>query len=232
MTRKTFRRGTVAVLAGASLMPLSAAQADPPPAQSSQGPSLSLGVARDTELGRAVRISGRLTGTSRPGGQRVALVGDEHPFGGNTPVATTTTTATGTYAFTVRPRRNSRFQATAAGATSLVRTVYVAPRVNFGIYPRPGNRVEVRAVIVGVPPIVQGDRRVFFYFKAQGTTLYRRLTFRTLSRPAGNFLRAVALVPRPPGSGEGIYLVCGKDPFIVGMGRPFLFRQCGELSFR
>lgn len=228
MSRRTFRRASVALLAGAGLVPLGAAQADPP-ARSSQGAALSLGVVRDAQLGNAVRVSGRLTATPTPGGQQVQLVGDAHPFDRNVAVATTTTQANGTYAFTVRPQRNTRFQATAAGATSRVGTVYVIPRISFGIYNRPGNRLEVRAVITGVPPIAQGDKRAYFYFVAEGSTVYRRVAARTLARPAGNVLRAVALVPRP--RSDGSYLVCGKDPFIVGMGRPFRFPGCGSLTF-
>lgn len=229
------RRCAVLALAAGATMAFgqgAQAQSTTGPQARQAAPALSLGTVRDTVLGRTVRVSGRLTGVAQRAGQQVALVADDNPYGTYTPVATATTNAAGAYSFTVRPVRNTRFRASAAGATSSVRTVFVVPRLGLGIYGRPGGRVEIRAVITGTPPIASGDRTTYFYFRPFGSTLFRRIAVRELAGPFGNVLRAVALVRKPSSNGAGTYLYCSKDPFIIGMGRPFFQRGCGQLSFR
>lgn len=219
---------TAALAAGAATAAAGPAEAQPQAHQSAA--ALSLGAKRDIQLGQAVRLSGRLTGVARRAGQRVELLADQHPYGdGYALAAAGTISATGTYGFTVRPQRNTRYRAQASGATTLVRTVFVTPRLGLGIYNRPGRRVELRAVVVGTPPLITGDNTVYFYFKASGSRIYHRVAVREITGPFGNVLRAVALIPAPSAS-RGTFLYCSKDPFIIGMGRPFLFRACGQLT--
>lgn len=83
------------------------------------GPSknaLSLSAAPHTVvLGKAATLSGQLTGPGRTG-QTVVLKASPYPYSAPyAPTGQTTTTSTdGSFSFTVRPRRNMRYEATAA----------------------------------------------------------------------------------------------------------------------
>jgi hypothetical protein len=122
------RLAVAACAAAATALPAAALAAPPSPHQLSISAQPSPVV-----FGKSVAITGKLTGTDSAG-ETVTLRDDPFPFdkfGNPTP---TTTTADGSYAFTVKPTVNTKYQATAkskAPATSSELTVLVAARVGF-----------------------------------------------------------------------------------------------------
>jgi hypothetical protein len=100
-------------------------------------------------FGSSVAITGKLTG-SESGGEDVVLRDDPFPFGNFTNPTSTTTKPDGTYAFTVKPTVNTKYQAEAkskAPATSPELTVLVATRVGFVVSdktPKIGQTVAFR----------------------------------------------------------------------------------------
>jgi hypothetical protein len=91
--------------------------------------------------------------------------------------------------------------------------------------------VTLRAAITGTPPIVLGNRTLYWYFRARGAPLWRRVAVSQLQGPFGNVVRSTA-VAREPGR-PGTFLYCVKRLFILGMGPVLgLHRNCGALSAR
>jgi hypothetical protein len=100
-------------------------------------------------FGKSVAITGKLTGTDS-GGETVTLRDDPFPFSKFGNPTNTTTKTDGTYAFTVAPTVNTKYQATAKSkspATSPVLTVSVATRVGFvvgDLTPKVGQKVTFK----------------------------------------------------------------------------------------
>jgi hypothetical protein len=120
------RFAVVALAATATAIPAAATAAPPTPHQ------LSISAAPNPVVfGKTVAITGKLTG-SDSAGETVTLRDDPFPFSNFGNPTSTTTKADGTYAFTVAPTVNTKYEATAkskAPATSPALTVLVAPRV-------------------------------------------------------------------------------------------------------
>ena len=122
------RFAVAAFAAAATALPAAAIAAPPTPHQ--------LSIAANPNpvvFGKSVAITGKLTGADS-GGEDITLREDPFPFGNFTNPTGTTTKADGTYAFTVKPTVNTKYQATAkskAPAESPVLSVLVATRVGF-----------------------------------------------------------------------------------------------------
>lgn len=100
---------------------------------------------RTVVFGKAVTLSGLLTTGGTPtAGQSVAL--SMAQFGGSvfTHLATLTTTSTGTYSTTTKPKKLTAYEGTAIGVTSIPRvTVQVAQRLKLSVRRR-GGKVYVK----------------------------------------------------------------------------------------
>lgn len=114
-------------------------------------------------VGRATRLEGRLLFEARrESGQRVSIEADPWPYDRFRPIGTVTTRRYGLFMFPVRPARNTRYRAVAAGVRSddtLIR-VWATPRVRLRVVGAP--RVEVALTIV-VPPGLPVRPRVEWY---------------------------------------------------------------------
>lgn len=205
-----------------------------PKARASQSPAaLTIAPTRvDLVLGNLVRINGRLSSVTPLGGHRVELVADPFPYGDPAAVASTTTAGDGRYSFLRRPGRNTVYRVQAAGATSRLRTIYVAPRNGLGIYQR-GARVELRAVVTGTPPITPGGTTLYWYVRVQGSSIFRRIATSRLAPITSRSLRSVIVVrdPRRPGQAAR-FVYCARRPFLIGQGRPIAATRCGAPTAR
>ncbi|MEA2124708.1 MAG: hypothetical protein QOI80_1490, partial [Solirubrobacteraceae bacterium] len=122
------RLAVAACAAAATALPAAALAAPPSPHQLSIS-----ALPNPVVFGKSVAITGKLTGTDSAG-ETVTLRDDPFPFDKFGNPTSTTTTADGSYAFTVKPTVNTKYQATAkskAPATSSELTVLVAARVGF-----------------------------------------------------------------------------------------------------
>lgn len=183
---------------------------------------------RTVVLGGTVRISGRLTGVARPAGQRVELISDEYPYGNPGLAASGVTRANGTYSFLVRPARNTRYFAQASGDRTLVRTILVPPRNSLGAYQRPGGRLYLLAVMRGTAPLMPSATTLYWYWRATGTRVFRRLGSSPITGPAGSSMRSSLTVrdPRRPGT-SAQFFYCAKRSFLLGHGPLVVDTRCG-----
>lgn len=138
------RLAVAAFAAAATALPAAALAAPPSPHQ------LSISAAPNPVVfGKTVAITGKLTGADNAG-ETVTLREDPFPFNNFGNPTSTTTKADGTYAFTVKPTVNTKYQATAKSkspATSPELTVLVAPRVGFvvgDLTPKVGQKVTFK----------------------------------------------------------------------------------------
>jgi hypothetical protein len=95
-------------------------------------------------FGRAVRLSGKLTGPNNAG-RNVNVQGDPFPFDNFGNVASATTNASGDYSVTQRPTVNTRYQARSGNEQSGIVTIRVRPAVSLRLSdstPRRGQRVR------------------------------------------------------------------------------------------
>jgi hypothetical protein len=140
----------IGIVAGALMIPGVAGAKKPPAKPPGQVPTLTAGAAPNPVVfGQVTVVSGRLSGTSRNGGQTVQLSSDPFPYGVFAPGPTTLTAPNGNYAFTaVRPDRNTLYrvrETTGAMLTSSVVLVGVRLSVTFYVSdstPRRGQRVH------------------------------------------------------------------------------------------
>lgn len=142
---RTKRLAVAASAAAATAIPVAAALAAPPSPH-----QLTIAAKPNPVVfGKSVAITGKLTGADS-GGEDITLREDPFPFDTYKLSAFTTTKADGTYALTVKPTVNTKYQATAkskAPAESPELTVLVAPRVGFvvgDLTPKVGQRVTFK----------------------------------------------------------------------------------------
>jgi hypothetical protein len=130
---------TAIVIAMAGLLPAAAI------AQKKQPGNLTLTAPETVKFGRAVTLSGKLTGPNNDN-KAVTLREDPFPFATFDDVApTATTNAQGDYSFVRSPTVNTRYQTRQGGVESQVVTVLVSPTITLGLSdrtPRAGRRVR------------------------------------------------------------------------------------------
>jgi hypothetical protein len=94
-------------------------------------------------FGSPTVLSGRITGGNN-GGLTVTLQGAPHPFTTfNNAVATTTTSSSGRYSFTRRPRLHTRYRVRIGAALSPTVTVFVRQRVSLFLSDRTPRRGQI-----------------------------------------------------------------------------------------
>jgi hypothetical protein len=129
-------------------------------------------------------------------------------------------------------RRNTRYRATAAGATSRSITIYAYPRFGFGRARPAGRKIRV-TMRVRAPGVRFGGRRLFLYYDRRGDN-------RGLRRLAGGRLRgrsrARAILRFRPLRRAGrrdVVLACVRGQLKMRLGRPSpLTRRCGARRLR
>jgi hypothetical protein len=133
-------------LAALGLVPAATA-APKPPKPPKPGPGSTLSIAAKPSpvvFGRTSVISGKLVGTN-VSGQTVTLRSDPYPYDKFANAGTTTTSATGDYAFAQKPTVNTRYQARIGGLESAIVTLPVRPAVSLRLSdytPKRGQRVR------------------------------------------------------------------------------------------
>jgi len=122
-----------------------AATAAPKPPKPGPGSSLSIAAKPSPLLfGRTSTVAGKLTGTN-VSGQTVTLRSDQAPYDKFANAGTTTTNASGDYAFAQKPTVNTRYQARIGNLQSAVITLPVRPAVSLRLSdytPQRGQRVR------------------------------------------------------------------------------------------
>src|SRR5436190_1271878 len=137
-------------------------------------------VAARTQLrfGRSTQITGRLSGLpGGSGGVALQLEADPYPFRSLREMASTTTQADGSYAYTVAPRRNTRYRVVAAGppaVQSAVLRLTVNPAFRIRLRDRRLGRVRIAIVALHPAGMRWGDRRTLWYLGQPGRSRLRR----------------------------------------------------------
>jgi hypothetical protein len=153
--------------------------------------ALSLGASsRDVVLGERVRLRGRLT--RRPSGageagRRVVLQADPFPFDGFRTVARTRTGERGGFAFSQRPRRNTRYRvaAPAQEVTTSPLTVYADLRGGVASFTSRGDSATVR-IFIEVPSYARlPGRRAHVYLYHRDRPRGRHVGSALLQRGSG-----------------------------------------------
>jgi hypothetical protein len=128
--------------------------------------------------GKSTKITGRLTGQSASGA-RIELQKSPYPYNGFVHHATKSASSNGSYSFTVKPDRNTRYRVHLVNTTTVsgVRAIYVDGVTKWKLKFKKGNRtIKVSfnftfspqldtSLFVGVP--------VRWYFRTQGQKFHR-----------------------------------------------------------
>ena len=194
------------------------------------GPSLTLLPARRQVLaGRRLRLGGRLSGTPAFAGQAVAVEADAWPFDGRwRRRATATTGADGTWSASVRPGRNTRYRALAAGLTSADATVYADLLARFRRRPLGGGRFRETFVVQGPRSVRLAARRAHFYLMRKGARQARRARSVPLRRVRAGVYSASATLRFLGSRRRTVVLACYREPTPDPWGRPLAAdRACG-----
>jgi hypothetical protein len=117
-----------------------------------------------------VRLLGQLARTpTAVGGVPVTVEADPWPFDERwTRARTAVTAADGTFAVRVKPRRNTRYRAVAAGLTSTGDTVFAELAAGFRRRDLGGGRFRETLTISGPPTVRLRARRAHFYLVRAG----------------------------------------------------------------
>jgi hypothetical protein len=211
------RRTTTLVVAAAAVAatPALAAHAAKPP----KADAISL-TATPTEVvfGSPVAFDGRVNGTKA--GVAVDLQRDVYPYGdGFAPVASTTTSTSGGYAFTLKPARNAHYRAVAH--TPAPRT---SAEVAVGVRPRVGVRVSSLTPAAGTRVRLSGsvwpahDGRVLRIQRRTATGTWSTVA-RTRLRDAGSRRSRYTRRVRIPGDGVYRALLRAHGDHLAGISR-------------
>lgn len=145
---------------------------------------------RDVVVGARVRLRGALTrqpGGAGAAGRRVVLQADPYPFGGFRTIARTRTGEAGRFSFSQRPRRNTRYRATAPAqdVTTSALTVYADLRGGILSFESRGDTATVR-IFIDVPVYARlPGRRAHVYLYHRDRPRGRRVGSDRLVRGSG-----------------------------------------------
>ncbi len=177
--------------------------------------------------GQPATLSGTAP-SAAPAGTAVELYAKPYPFTEATAVASTTTAADGSFAFTVTPDRNTQYSATVSGASSPLVTVLVTGKAVTKVMALTLGRAKVVLVIFHPRDIRWGNARVSWSFasgfrgrfspatatRSVNLSPYAAVVYTTATLPAGHFrwraclhapeAQALADPSQPPGcTGRG-----------------------------
>ena len=196
----------------------------------SAGPSLTLLPARRQVIaGRRLSLGGRLADTPAVAGQAVAVEADAWPFDGRwRRRGTATTRGDGSWSLTVRPGRNTRYRALAAGLTSAEATVYAELLARFRRHLLGGGRFRETLIIRGPRSIRVAARRAHFYLARKGTQRARRARSVPLRRVRPGMYTASARLRFLGSRKRTVVLACYRERTPDPWGRPRAAdRACG-----
>ena len=194
------------------------------------GPSLSLLPARRQVLaGRRLRLGGQLTGAPAIAGQAVTVEADAWPFDGRwRHRGVAATGADGSWSLTVRPGRNTRYRALAAGLTSAEATVHADLLARFRRRPLGGGRFRETFVVQGPRSVRLTAKRAHFYLMRKGTRRARRARSVPLRRVRAGVYAATATLRFLGSRRRTVVLACYRERTPDPWGRPLAAdRLCG-----
>lgn len=198
----------------------------PPP-----GPALTLIPRRRNIIaGRRAELTGTLSGVPGAAAATVEIQADSWPFdGGWRTKATVTTAADGTYGATLRPARNVRYRALAAGLTSAEATVYTDLLARFRRRDLGGGRFRERLRLSGPASVRIAARRAHFYIVRSGERVGRlRASPRLRNVRPGVYVAAATLRYLRPRSATDV-LACYRERRPDAWGRAYAIDPlCGR----
>jgi hypothetical protein len=185
-------------------------------------------------FGASTVVSGTVSGEpAGVAGLTVELLADPYPYRSFHPVATGRTDAGGSYGFSIKPRRDTRYRVRVAGpgpARSPIVPVIVDERVRSRVRPLPRGRVEVVVDTAHPPDLRWGGRQVLWYLgrgARRGVRHVKTTESRTLG-PSSTRLRAVLAVPR---AGRFRWAACLDVASRHALGPPGTHPRCGARRF-
>jgi outer membrane protein assembly factor BamB len=200
------------------------------PGSAQAGPSLTLLPARrHTIAGRRLRLGGRLAGAPAVAAQPVTVEGDAWPFDGRwRRRGTATTGGDGTWTLTVRPGRNTRYRALAAGLTSAEATVWAELAADFRRKRLGGLRFRETWIIKGPRSARVKATRAHFYLVRRGSLRARRARSVPLRRVRRGVYRATARLRFLGSVARTVVIACYRERTPDPYGEPVaLDRRCG-----
>ena len=171
-------------------------------APATSGPSLTLRPARaDVVAGRSVALRGMLTNAAVVAGVTVGVDADPWPFDGRwRRMGSATTARDGRFSLRVRPMRNTRYRAVAAGLTSAGAVVYAELSARFQRQDLRGPRFRERFILRGPRGTRVAARRAHFYLVRAGRRVARHAASARIRRVGPGVYAAAAtlryLTPR------------------------------------
>ena len=194
------------------------------------GPSLTLLPARRNVIaGRRLRLDGRLSGAPAVASQAVVVEADAWPFDGRwRRRGSTTTAADGSWTLSVRPGRNTRYRALAAGLTSAEVPVYADLLARFRRRLLGGGRFRETFVVRGPRSVRLAAKRAHFYLMRKGARRARRARSVPLRRVRAGVYSASATLHFLGSPRRTVVLACYRERTPDPWGRPATAdRACG-----
>ena len=233
--------GYLVVPAGRFLVAYAAGGAPPAPcagtstsgsagAPATSGPSLTLRPERaDVVAGRSVALRGVLTNAAVVAGVTVGVDADPWPFDGRwRRVGSATTARDGRFSLRVRPVRNTRYRAVAAGLTSAGAVVYAELSARFQRQDLRGPRFRERFILRGPRGTRVAARRAHFYLVRAGRRVARRAASARIRRVRPGVYAAAATLRYLTPRRSTVVLACYRETTPDPWGRAYgLDRQCG-----
>jgi outer membrane protein assembly factor BamB len=197
------------------------------------GPRLTLRAARTRlVLGERTRLTGAVTRVKHPGGLRVRIEADDHPFGRFRTLTRVRTRRDGTYSALLKPAKNVRLRAVLERRRPLVRTPSLTVWTELPITIRRlgAGSARPRVAVTLLAPRQAGirHRRVVFYLAAAGDATWQRMGAVRWSRRGRLGLTATKLYPAGRLGTSDRVLVCTREPRPDAFGEPVPGdRDCG-----
>lgn len=195
---------------------------------------------QDIRLGENTAVEGRLTGSpAGDGGQPLTVFAKPYPYDREDVVGTVTTKASGRYSLEVGPRLNTRYvvradaDPTIESAKQPIAWVYPKRIGTVATFLRPGRASGRMFLQVDRDhPFRFQSRRLFFYFRKQGSRVFDRVARTQTRLRAPGKVTGYARFKIPRGDYRFFVSWCfnpGRDDF--GVGRP-VRQDCPKNRYR
>jgi hypothetical protein len=188
-----------------------------------QGPSLTMHAAHaDVLAGHQVRLRGQLSQVGASlGGVRVAVQADTWPFDDHwVRKRRSVTAADGTFTVRVRPMRNTRYRALAAGLQSAPETLYADLKLRFRRHNLAGRRFRETMLLSGPRSVRLRAHRVHFYIVRTGQRTARLRATAPLRRPRPGRYSASATLRYLESRRKTVVVTCYRESTPDPWGRP------------
>jgi hypothetical protein len=176
----------------------------------------------EAQFGKPTKVTGTVAFDGVPAaGQAVQLEGKRYPYKGDAqPLATATTAADGTFAFSQKLTRNTVLQVTTAGGASERTRAYVFPATTLSFRARSSRVIKLTQRYV-VPRAVKLAQPTLFYVGPRGKRRAPRAATAELTRIRRGRYRSTAIVHIPAAwHGRFRYASCFRYTVGSGMGNP------------